>query len=99
MHNTNKNNLPFSCLAEGHSMYPVINSGDIVTLIPSNKYSKNDIVLFSINSELILHRIVCTFTCAGHEYFITKGDANSYDDEPIPSKQILGKVVQIKKQL
>ncbi len=88
---------PFKCIAEGTSMEPTIKSGNTITLIKSNHYKINDIVLFNLNNYTFLHRIVCTFISGKKKFFITRGDANNIDDKPIMENQIIGKVVHIEK--
>ena len=51
----------------------------------------NDVITFESNQEFITHRVVGIY----QDKYITKGDANKVKDEPVSSKQIVGKVVKI----
>lgn len=84
-------------IAMGGSMTPTIIAGDKVTVkTGKNKYHVNDIVLFRQGEVLIMHRIVCIFSCAYNEYCITKGDSINIDDDPILLSSLIGKVINIK---
>lgn len=87
-----------SCIANGNSMSPEIESGDKITIYTQcNSYNVGDIILFEINNKKILHRIVCIFLCASNTYYITKGDFLLDDDtELIVSTQIIGKAIHVK---
>ena len=77
------------------SMEPTISQNDIIIIKKSNEYEIDDIVTFKTDDDYITHRIV---TKIG-EKIITKGDANNARDVAIEKKDIIGKVVSIKKKL
>ena len=74
----------------GNSMIPTLSEPMILETSRAEYYSQGDVVVFNDkNSNTIVHRIV-KLTKSG---FITRGDNNLNDDEPIPLQDILGKVV------
>lgn len=59
---------------EGHSMEPLLKSGDKVTLIPvysRNEINRGDVVLFCFSGQWILHRVIKI----DNNRYILKGDA------------------------
>ncbi|MBD3338057.1 MAG: signal peptidase I [Candidatus Lokiarchaeota archaeon] len=92
------------------SMEPNIHKGDLLFLQGqdaedikegSRTDQDGDIIVFDAHGlwagapdEPIVHRVVGKYKEDGKWYFITRGDANDYDDEePIPENRILGVVV------
>jgi signal peptidase I len=74
----------------GNSMIPTLSEPMILETSRAEYYSQGDVVVFNDkNSNTIVHRIV-KLTKSG---FITRGDNNLTDDEPIVQQDILGKVV------
>ena len=87
-----------SMIAVGsESMTGTINKGDAIIY---KKYNgeilhEGDIVVFDIDGKLIVHRITRRFYENDNYMFITKGDANSNEDNWIvDSNMIVGRVVQ-----
>jgi signal peptidase I len=82
------------------SMVPTYNPGDVVVVRGVHDAEREveigDVVSFQPlpnDPTLITHRVVATsFTSEGTR-FITRGDANSADDEPLIPEQIKGEVV------
>lgn len=80
------------------SMRPLIEPGDVVATIPVDpaELLAGDIITFQPDSEdpaLITHRIKRVVqNSVGDTYFITRGDANTADDDRIVPEQIMGKV-------
>lgn len=99
-------NLPterncFAISTLGDSMFPMIQSGDIITINASKmEYSVGDIVVFYLKEsdgiKLIAHRIIHIFD---NKFIITKGDNNFIADKPIRIKKIIGKVVKIERKM
>jgi len=84
----------FQALAIGSSsMRGTINKGDVVIIDKKNKkYHKNDIIAFSKNGEIIVHRIVKIVKKENGIYYQTKGDANNGEDAwLVDDKSIVGK--------
>lgn len=77
------------------SMEPTYSPGDMVVAVPQATYAVGDVVTFqpvSGDPTLITHRVVGVQ--AGEELsYITRGDANGTDDEPITAEQVMGRVV------
>ncbi|MFH1188855.1 MAG: nucleotidyltransferase family protein [bacterium] len=91
-----KTNNRFSVKAQGNSMYPLLQDGDIIEYIqvPFHAIRLNDIILVYKNNILVTHRVIykTKTTC------ITRGDNNDNADIPIQKKQILAKVVRFKRK-
>lgn len=77
------------------SMEPTYHPGDMVVSAPKERYAVGDVVTFQPVSDdptLITHRVVAVrATSSGNEY-VTRGDANTADDEPIVAAQVMGSV-------
>lgn len=81
------------------SMVPTFNPGDLIVTMPvddaKEEIKRGDIITFQPESgvsTLITHRVVSTgFTIGGDTLFVTKGDANNAQDEPILEDQVMGK--------
>ncbi len=73
------------------SMEDEISAGDWIIIKSQTDYKPNDIVTFSQGDNFITHRIIEQY----NDTFITKGDANSGEDDPIVKEQIIGEVVGI----
>lgn len=85
----------------GRSMAPFLHGGEIVTIknVPCGSLFRGDLIFFkNIQDILILHRIVHKKKGSdGTIIFLTKGDALRAFDEPVPDREVLGKVVKIEK--
>lgn len=81
--------------AKGGSMSPFIRNGDVVEVIPlKGKINFGDIIFYhSSYGNSIIHRVIQR----GKESIITKGDSVPGSDQPIFSKQVLGRVVAVEK--
>lgn len=84
-----------SFLIQSGSMEPSIHTGDIIVILRSSQYTKNDVVTFhTTDQRIVTHRIIEKKEQDNKTLFLTKGDANEADDdEYIQQKNILGKVV------
>ena len=76
------------------SMYPTIDVGDVVMIVPQDEYEVEDIVAFKDPIGIVTHRII---EDNGDGTFTTKGDNpdNSVDTLPLRREYIIGKVVKI----
>ncbi len=81
--------------AKGGSMSPFIRNGDVVEVVPSKgKINLGDVVFYcSSHGSPVVHRVIQR----NKENIITKGDSVSNSDQPIFSKQVLGRVVAVEK--
>ena len=81
--------------AKGGSMSPFIRNGDVVEVVPlKGKINLGDIILYrSSYGNPVVHRVIHRNT----ESILTKGDSVPNSDEPILSKQVLGRVAAIEK--
>ncbi|WP_211977826.1 signal peptidase I [Brevibacterium sp. W7.2] len=78
------------------SMEPTYEPGDIVVSVPQDQYRIGDPVTFQPRSNdpmLITHRVVAVTDSADGRTYVTRGDANGDDDEPIVEAQVMGKVL------
>ena len=81
--------------AKGGSMSPFIRNGDVVEVVPVNgKINLGDIILYrSSHGNTVVHRVIRR----SKESVITKGDALPSSDQPVLSRQVLGRVVSVEK--
>lgn len=96
IHNNGCLELP----AEGTSMYPIIQNGDICRFIRCDisQIKRGDIVLFQNDANhLLCHRFIKSQIQNNQVEYVFKGDTNYGQDEPIHEKRIIGKLVYIKK--
>lgn len=80
------------------SMYPLFHDGDVVYFqkTPFKKIVVNDFVVIKKNAHHITHRVV--YKSRGKiPYIITKGDTNIKSDGKIYAKQLIGRVIKIKR--
>lgn len=71
------------------SMEPELSVDDLLIVAPAETYKVGDVVVFQTQRTAVVHRIVAI----NGEEIITRGDANTGDDEPITKENIKGKVV------
>ncbi|MEW6602760.1 MAG: hypothetical protein AB1499_17445 [Nitrospirota bacterium] len=84
----------------GRSMTPLLQGREFLTLrqVACSALKKGDLILFSSNGRLILHRIICKFRSGdGSVILRTQGDAMTSDDGPVHQEKVLGKVILIEK--
>ncbi len=78
------------------SMEPELCIGDVavVNTLACNALSEGDVIEFTKNGSVVVHRIVEIAEVQGEEVFVTKGDANNGNDSGYVSKSdLIGKVV------
>ncbi len=79
-----------------NSMNPIFYRGDVVILCKVDKKSikrikKHDIIIYKIDKQQIVHRVIDIKIINGKKQFLTKGDANNAPDPNLVSKeQIIG---------
>lgn len=82
----------------GCSMLPLIRSGDIVLVAHGcTDVRRGDIVVFRYKSKLIAHRVLRIYEDNVGPIFITKGDNVLHFDPPLSKKEIVGRVLAIKR--
>lgn len=73
------------------SMEPTIDVGDVIIVKITNEVNENDIIVCNKDNAFITHRLIRI----EEDNFITKGDANNTEDEPMNKSDLVGKVVNI----
>jgi signal peptidase I len=82
----------------GLSMFPLLRTGDSITISPDQNPDIGDIIVFKRNDHMFGHRLAKVFEKKGVKYYQTRGDSFFGLDEPITSDQILGKVTGIERK-
>jgi signal peptidase I len=98
--NVQKKNGVIELPANGNSMYPFIQKGDVCHFISCNpqQLKKGDVVLFySKSGHLIAHRFFYSISINQEEQYHLKGDTNLGFDQPVPSDNIIGKLDKIQR--
>ena len=88
----NKMPMPFGygmAVVLSGSMEPEMSVGDLIVVHEDDDYVVGDVVVFQESGMLITHRIVDI----QEDEYVTKGDANNAEDQPILITNIVGKVV------
>jgi len=86
----------------GRSMYPSIREGELITVEPvvASDVTLGDIVLYRCERGLLAHRVVDNRTQSSvlsPYHFLLRGDASLCCDQPVAAQQILGRVVEVKR--
>jgi len=86
--------------ATGTSMVPAIHPRDVITVQPieSNEVTIGDVVVYSRDHALVVHRVVGMFVDKDERRLVTRGDRLLKDDEPIDLSDVLGKVVRVQRR-
>lgn len=82
----------------GLSMYPFINSGDVIEVEPVeiSLISPGEIIFFkNAAGHAFVHRVIRKEVNADGVFLVTKGDAFRGVDLPVSGKQILGRVTSV----
>ena len=74
------------------SMLPTITSGSFVTFKKELNYKIGDIIVISVDSKYIVHRVVSS----SGDLVLTRGDNNTRNDGYIEKEFIRGKVISVK---
>ena len=83
--------MPFGfalSVVKSGSMEPTLSVGDLIVVTPADEYAVGDIVVFQDGRSLVVHTIISI----EDDMVITQGDANNVADDPIPLRDIEGKV-------
>lgn len=73
------------------SMFPTIEIGDVVVVQITQDVFEDDIIVYKDGKNFVTHRLIEK----KDDIFITKGDANNAEDNPISKENMLGKVIKI----
>jgi signal peptidase I len=79
----------------GGSMSPAIEDGDVVTIEPvgETQLRAGDIVLYQSRSDTaVIHRVIKIDRSSPERAAITRGDAASQTDPPVPLSRIIGRI-------
>lgn len=86
--------------AEGTSMRPAIEHGDVITVGPVDPaaIAAGDIVLYRHRDRPIAHRVAEIYTTGqGEVVVVPRGDGKRACDAPVQAHQVMGKVVAIER--
>jgi hypothetical protein len=83
----------------GHCMKPLLRENDLITIQPfhAEQLRCGDVAIYLINGKLKAHRFLKRIIIDEHHYLITKSDRRFRCDNPVPYKDLLGKIIQVKK--
>ena len=83
----------------GTSMAPSILPGDLVSIQRAtlDEISRGEIVLFSRDGRLFVHRVVSVAPAPNAPCLITRGDRLRNDDPPVSPSEFLGRVLSIER--
>ena len=87
--------LPVVIRMSGTSMRPAIEDGDLITVEPAVEESvrTGDVILYhSVRDTAVIHRVVRIDRSQAEIVIITRGDASSQNDTPVPFHRVLGSV-------
>ena len=76
---------------KGNSMLPIIESGNTLTIVPCNKYKKDDIVFCKVKGNYYIHKITAVKQDS-YQISNNKGRVNGW------TKNIFGKVIKIERK-
>ena len=89
---------PVAVTVRGVSMAPRLVDGDRVEIAPARLYWPGDVVAFrNADGHLIVHRFLGYRLRAGRLACVTRGDAASLPDAPVPLGSLLGCVVRVRR--
>ena len=86
--------------AHGGSMHPFIRDGDIIEVKPTEASAirLGDVIFYrSSRGRLLAHRVIKVGAQHGQVALVTKGDSASSSDQLARPKQVLGRVVVIRR--
>jgi signal peptidase len=84
-------------IVNGVSMVPAMKAGDLAIMqeVELETIQVGDIIQYRRYGDLVLHRVVRIEMRSEGPQFITRGDANNVDDDPVPANAVMGKVVLV----
>lgn len=88
---------PRMIVVTGNSMLPLLRAGDRVLVAPVNRpLRRGDIVVFTHENQLVIHRLIRFMELDHPCCLITKGD-NGPSDPPVPLAQVVGIVIALQR--
>lgn len=82
----------------GISMLPSLWPGDVLTIRRElGSLAEGEIVLWERDGAFVAHRVARQISVSDRTYLVTRGDSLQHEDEPVPSREILGKVVSVER--
>jgi len=94
-------NLPIQLRMSGSSMSPAIADGDVITVEPvgdDEPIKQGDIVLYHSRFDTaVIHRVIRLERASSDRCILTRGDAASHNDAPVPLHRILGRVRRVER--
>ena len=91
------NGLDIRISTRGSSMYPLISTGDKITISPEKNLGLGDVIVFKRDDQMVCHRLVRITEENGIKHYQTRGDSFFSLDDPVSAAQILGKVIRIER--
>ncbi|MBI5217554.1 MAG: signal peptidase I [Bacteroidia bacterium] len=81
---------------KGTSMYPYLKIGDIALVngIQAKDSMTGDIIVFRFGKNYLAHRLIKK----GESYLLTKGDSCRVFDQPVPVKDLIGKITRLERK-
>jgi len=92
--------LPIELRMSGSSMSPAIEDGDVITVEPvaEDPVKQGDIVLYHSRFDTaVIHRVIRLERSSSDRCIVTRGDAASHNDVPVPLHRILGRVKRVER--
>jgi len=92
--------LPIELRMSGSSMSPAIEDGDVITVEPvaEDPVKQGDIVLYHSRFDTaVIHRVIRLERSSSERCIVTRGDAASHNDVPVPLHRILGRVKRVER--
>jgi signal peptidase I len=81
--------------AHGYSMYPCIRPGSLMVIEPLKSGGlpvPGEIIAIRTENGFIIHRLYRIIKTDGIEHYITRGDSNTFADDPVTIKNIAGRI-------
>jgi len=78
----------------GFSMFPALRPGDLLHIGPHGSIAEGDVVVYHRHGRLIAHRVIRhSAGCV-----VTRGDRLKHPDSPVPTSEILGRVIGVERR-
>jgi signal peptidase I len=83
--------------AEGHSMYPAIRHGELITVGPvaAEQVVRGDVLLCRHSTRVLAHRVVAVIGYGSERVLQLRGDAKGACDAPVALSDVIGKVLSV----